>query len=412
MKLYRKLKYFAIPVFAAFMSVVLLCNQVSAAQTSLAYNELFSVNAHVFNSPVLVYDMPLNYGEDAQYTARYANYQLSINSVIQKSIYDAPLYVNGWVMYRVQLNYTFPGGASIAGLDCSVETENTSELYSVVTSRTYTSSTLSFTVATYCDNYYVGTGNNFFAEVLTTFNVYFMLGLDFPSPKWDVGSLTVTSQGYAFSTSVQPSVTRGLAGVISQSSLFGIQQSGIDSGIDNISTLLSQIKTQDLSLYNQVISQIASGIANDNALFASLNSNLSGWLTGVYDSGAVKDVGDILVDLLNQIIGFRSANHADMLDIKALLDTIINSNRAEASSAAQQGSSAASELDSLASDLELSTGDVNGVMGGVNDYMIQYDISEGQGDLFYWLHGNTPILIILTVSCSLGLVGFILYGKG
>lgn len=407
MKLYRKLKYFAIPVFAAFMSFVLIVSPVSASSSSLSfYDDLLEIyasasgNASVFSLEDSVY-------EDVG-THSLITFKIPIETYFTSN-YATQLYLNGYSAFYINLPISPGSGLVLQGVSYDYEYNDVLGSYVMPSLTTTTSRTnIRVLLSVFFDNFYIKAGRNRFLPASMNIYVTFRLPVDYidSALQLPVGTPVVTSAGISMGSNVTPSVTAGLAGLISQSVLFGLQQYNSNDYLVSMRDLLSSIYSNDVSLYQQILSQLIADTQNDNRLYGLFELLMRDLFTYTY-SNRLYDMAELTYFIMSSNNGIQS----DLSRwVNELWPNYINQGEATAAAAQSSADAANNAMESAGIALEVPTRDISSDLAGASNYLTP-EVASSQGDLFFWLRGNHILVVVLTLSVTFGLMGFILYGK-
>lgn len=408
MKLYSKLKYFAIPVSAVFMSLVLLVSPVNAGWA----NWTQSINGVTYqarmNSPTTA--VVNNISGTVESSKPVAEFSFGVDFYMQSN-YTTPLYHRGYFTFLVSIPYSLPTGVSLGtAVDFTVSSDTSQNQYTVVPYVAFYSSSVMFPVHVYLDNFYtIGNSRNVtFAEVNLNISGSVSLPIDYVNSAELItfGASTISSEGYQIDTSVLPGTTSGLAGVISQSVLFGLQQYNSNDYLVSMRDLLSSIYSNDVSLYQQILSQLIADTQNDNRLYGLFELLMRDLFTYTYSNR--------LYDMAEMTYFIMSSNNGIQSDLSRWVNELwpnyINQGQATAAAAQSSADAANNAMESAGIALEVPTRDISSDLAGASNYLTP-EVASSQGDLFFWLRGNHILVVVLTLSVTFGLMGFILYGK-
>lgn len=95
--------------------------------------------------------------------------------------------------------------------------------------------------------------------------------------------------------------------------------------------------------------------------------------------------------------------------IITLLQDIKNMNASD-TAAESQMQNAEQQLSQAVNNMEVQKPNINNVVNAGDQYM-DSNITGAQGDTFFWLHGTNIFVTILTMAVTIGILGFIIYGK-
>lgn len=413
---------------AVFLIAVLFIRPANAESisSSLDLHEFLRADVSV-NSPAELVDL-----NDSYYigvgTRSVATFKFTVSARMVGIRYVTPLYFNGYARYFVDIPISVSSGQHVIGVTCDSQSSNPNNngayLYSFYN---LNNAFVRIYFNVFFDNFYNTKNNNYIAAENFNVSVSVSLPLDYVTSSLYLGtsSPSISSTGVSLSTSVLPSTTSGQAGVISEAVSFGIYNSSLDdllaasnsqlnSANTNLSTIISvlnSIKSQDLSLYNEIISKIVAQTQNDTALQQAFIQYLTAQLRGqssIYDpySGSGQfvfvdsPIGDIAARIWNELTNFR-----------IIFTDYIYANQSEAADVNSEAASQESALSDLQESLVVPTPAVDGVLNDLASDIANPGISTGQGDVFFFL--RSPYLVkILAFVFSIGLAGFILYGKG
>lgn len=380
---YRKLRYFAIPLMVLLVGVTAF-----AGTSTLDVNQVFSV---IVNTPT---NLPVSAIYDSEYDENthtsFVDFSFNLMSTVRAN-YSTALYSNGRLSFNINVPISLPSGFIFRGYDFTVDSQSTEDCYVVVHSSYFNSGVLNFLVSVCCDNTYLGVVNSYFGNVSFNINIHTSTTIDFlpTSTMGTISNANIVSAGNSLSTSVHPVTTGGMGGVISDAVLFGLQQYNINDNLSALASLLATINQTNTTMYNQIISQLVANAQNDNRLMSGLQSLLTNYM--VYEN---KDLAEMM---------YRY--------VYVLFPSFMEAGQSEADEANANATSMASNMDDVAASLEVARPDISSDLAIANN-AITPDIVSGQGDLFFWLRGETLLVTIVVVSVSIGLMGFILYGKG
>lgn len=93
----------------------------------------------------------------------------------------------------------------------------------------------------------------------------------------------------------------------------------------------------------------------------------------------------------------------------AVLQQIRDMNASD-TAAESQMQNAEQQLSQAVNDMEVQKPNINNVVNAGDQYM-DSNITGAQGDTFFWLHGTNIFVTILTMAVTIGILGFVIYGK-
>lgn len=93
----------------------------------------------------------------------------------------------------------------------------------------------------------------------------------------------------------------------------------------------------------------------------------------------------------------------------SLLQQIRDMNASD-TAAESQMQNAEQQLSQAVNDMEVQKPNINNVVNAGDQYM-DSNITGAQGDTFFWLHGTNIFVTILTMAVTIGILGFVIYGK-
>lgn len=420
MLLYHKIYKYSIFIFA-LVFVLIFNNSASATQydlivdvpeapaglmrvqvnTDTRYVASSSVFDETNNCYILTFDVPL-----------------TVN--IYKRTYSSFLYFNGSYQFALSFLPLFNRPILASSIDYEVDTfYNNNSSYGIIYSNNYQRNVVNTTYfAIYLDNHYCDKTVHSLCQYIVNYKITVALSSlsnvnDF---YLTLDNLSYSTINYSLATSVQPSAIHGLAFTISEAVSRSIYNSSIEEDLSGIHTdieatnlILSQIKQQDLSLYNQIIQTIVNQTQNDNALQQAFISYLTNQLHGeggYYDPYLGQGqfvsfngpIGEICSLILEQIA-----------DIRIIFTDYIHANRQEASEVNSEAQSQEQALNELESQLSIPQANIDTPLEDLSDLATTHQ--DTASDLFFYLR-NSLFVQILVIVTSLGLVGFILYGRG
>lgn len=457
---YSKVKksiYIAVVCITLLLSPVL--SSASGGSSELIYNDLFYVHASVSDGS---YYVAQKYYSENGGVRNSVLGSLSVNSYLSSEVYSAPLYATGWFGYRISIpvSYDYDTWTASSVNDFIVNCDSVST-YVVNSYFDFSYDKIVLDVFVYLDNAYMD-GSRDVALCSCINNISYSLFIDANDRVDDYGLIyfgapSILSLSYNVKTSVRPSGVSGLGGVISDSVLFGIQQADFNTDLQTMRNLLDTIKTNNVMYYENIIASMNSGFSdvvsvlenlsfdgatieidvteilnsledlkqNDILLASQLTTSLQSYFNLLMNKeediykrqkshlddkiGQVKFWIQTVNDTLNiQFDDLEVLLNSNFEEVITLLGELVEGNREAASQVASAASSQISALDNMAAELSLSVGDVDSVMGDIDPAVI-----HETSDMWFWLQGKySYIVYVLVLSVSLGLVSFILYGKG
>lgn len=187
-----------------------------------------------------------------------------------------------------------------------------------------------------------------------------------------------------------PNTTQGMAALILES----VNRAIHENDLDTIAGILTSI-ANNTYLLNTVISTLQ--IANVNL------EDIQDKLTSLYNQ--VGTYGESFLAWYGQFSVSYASIIARLNEIKNILESSVPINT-EGNVIA---SSAVEGMESAASALQPATIPPSQIFNAIDSYIP--DVDASQNELFFWLNRNSILVTILVSAISLGIVGFIIYGK-
>lgn len=424
--MYRKLQKIAIPFLIMALCLISIVRPASAAISAYEYLYNSSVIATVNYNPrsdVSIYEESDRFGSNNP-TGVFNNTFTFLFSVNRSNLTSA--YLNGMVRLEVDIPVSFTGVPNgQTSHDFTVDINSSEGVFPFITRVAYFNSSspyLRFIAYCYFDNAYLRNNVvNVLAEVTVNVSIKANLGND-PIQSTltqflGEANFTGATDKASYSTS-GPDTNNGLARLFRDTFINALNDSEINDmllvanthlntvngWLGQIQSLLLSIRSQDMTIYNGIITQLSNMVANDNRLYSLLNDYLSSALYGStsYHSPAgviaiSGDVGDLLAQIMRGVYYFTDS-----------FESYVNANQSAAAAVNSEAASQEAALNDLEASLAIPSANVDGQLGQLNQYAAEY--TGDARNIFYYLNNNFFIQILVIVV-TLGLVGFILYGR-
>lgn len=320
-----------------------------------------------------------------------AVYEFTVNPSMNIALVDA--YLNGYVRYTVNcsLGSISQGSWYMDRITVSFSYTSSEEYYHVKRNNVNSG----WEGLLYFNNYWpIGASSSYvpIGEFTCTVTIHDLIGSYPPAtiPIACTGSIVLAN----YNVSANP-VTQGLAGVYKQSILDALED--LDFGL--VYDLLHQWQIAqeaylaDIELSVDDLEQIL------RQMYAELQSIYTIDNTTYFKISAIYD---ILSTYSSQALG----NDMHMI---SLLSQLLNKNASD-TAAESQMQNAEQQLSQAVNDMEVQKPNINNVVNAGDQYM-DSNITGAQGDTFFWLHGTNIFVTILTMAVTIGILGFVIYGK-